>query len=73
MVPFDQKSPLVTSGIRIGTPAMTTRGMKENEMSLIAELIHRTLSDIENENVISDVNYEVVELCGHFPIYKELR
>jgi glycine hydroxymethyltransferase len=73
MVPFDKKSPFITSGIRIGTPAMTTRGMKENEMSLIAELIHRTLSDIENEDAISNIKTEVIELCEHFPIYKELR
>lgn len=69
MVPFDTKSPFVTSGIRLGTPALTTRGMKEEEMKKIAELIDRVLSNIEDENNIQKVRNEVNELCEAFPLY----
>ncbi|HHW49740.1 MAG TPA: serine hydroxymethyltransferase [Clostridiaceae bacterium] len=66
-IPFDTKSPFVTSGIRIGTPAVTTRGMKEKEMETIAELIRLTLTDFENskEKVIE----EVKALCQAYPLY----
>jgi len=70
MVPFDQRSPLVTSGIRIGTPAVTTRGMGVAEMRLIAELIHRVLRDPEDEATRLDVKGEVTELCRQFPLYR---
>ena len=69
MVPFDTRSPFVTSGFRLGTPAMTTRGFKEDEMKKVAEFIDRVLKDPENEQVISAVRAEVEELCGHFPLY----
>lgn len=72
LVPFDQRSPFVTSGIRIGTPAMTTRGMKEPEMELIAGFIDRALSNVGNEKVLSDIKADVVELCRKFPLYPEL-
>ncbi len=72
MVPFDTKSPFVTSGIRIGTPALTTRGMKEDEMNLIGDLIHRVLSHIDDEKEISKVKDEVYNLCQNFLLYKEL-
>ncbi|MEA2022134.1 MAG: serine hydroxymethyltransferase, partial [Candidatus Caldatribacteriota bacterium] len=65
-IPFDPQSPFVTSGIRIGTPAVTTRGMKENEMRLIAELINKVINDVENQKVIDSVRAEVIELCGKF-------
>jgi glycine hydroxymethyltransferase len=68
-VPFDDKSPLVTSGIRLGTPAMTTRGMKENEMRQIVEFVDRVLSDIENESVQKQVKDQVQEFCSAFPLY----
>jgi glycine hydroxymethyltransferase len=71
MVPFDEKSPMVTSGIRIGTPAMTTRGFKENEMVQIARLIDNVLNNIQDETVIKDTRVSVSELCTAFPIYKE--
>jgi glycine hydroxymethyltransferase len=72
MVPYDTKSPFVTSGIRIGTPAMTTRGMKENEMKIIASLIDKVLSNLGNENVYNQVRNEVKELTSKFPLYPEL-
>jgi glycine hydroxymethyltransferase len=70
MVPFDQRSPLVTSGIRIGTPAVTTRGMGAAEMRLIAELIHRVLRDPEDEATRQTVRGEVTEMCKQFPLYQ---
>jgi glycine hydroxymethyltransferase len=72
-VPFDQRSPFVTSGIRVGTPALTTRGMKEPEMRLIADLMARVLSDAGSEAVATDVRARTRELCGAFPLYAELR
>jgi glycine hydroxymethyltransferase len=69
MVPFDTKSPMVTSGIRIGTPAMTTRGMKEPEMRRIADMIHQVLKDMENEKNLQSVKQQVRELCNAFPLY----
>lgn len=68
-IPFDPHPPLVTSGIRIGTPAATTRGMKEPEMRLIGEWIARVLSDIDNEDVRRRVREEVRELTARFPLY----
>jgi len=72
-VPFDPLPPTKTSGIRIGTPAMTTRGMKEDEMRSIARLIAKVIDNIKDEKVIEDVRKEVIELCQQFPLYPELR
>jgi glycine hydroxymethyltransferase len=72
-VPFDQRSPFVTSGIRIGTPALTTRGMKEPQMETIASLIARVLEDPKNDAVIEAVRAETRALCESFPLYPELR
>jgi len=69
MVPFDKKSPFITSGIRIGTPAMTTRGMKEPEMKQIADMINTVLSNMDNDSVIEKVRNQVSELCGKFKLY----
>ncbi|MEW6702389.1 MAG: serine hydroxymethyltransferase [Bacteroidota bacterium] len=72
MIPFDTKSPFVTSGIRIGTPAVTTRGMKENEMKMIASFIDRAIKNLENEEMLAGIKLEVAELCAKFPLYPEL-
>ncbi len=69
MVPFDDKSPFVTSGIRVGTPALTTRGLKEEDMATAVELIDRVLSDIENESNIAEVKSKVNEMMGHRPLF----
>jgi len=67
-IPFDPEKPFVASGIRVGTPALTTRGMGKDEIEKIVALIDRALSDIENEQVLSDVKAEVGELCAAFPL-----
>jgi len=72
MVPFDQKSPFVTSGIRIGTPAVTTRSMGEDEMKKIVKMIDSIIRNPENNENINQVKAEVVDLCESYPIYKEL-
>ncbi|MCC7228957.1 MAG: serine hydroxymethyltransferase, partial [Fimbriimonadaceae bacterium] len=68
-VPFDDKSPLITSGIRLGTPALTTRGMKESEMAQVASLISRVISSIEDEGAIAGVRADVHALCERVPIH----
>ena len=69
MVPYDDKSPFVTSGIRLGTPAVTTRGMKEKDMDQIAAWIDRLISDVDNETTITKVKAEVNEYMKAFPLY----
>jgi glycine hydroxymethyltransferase len=68
-VPFDTRSPFVTSGIRIGTPAVTTRGMKEKEMEQIAVFIVRALNHVADEAALQTIANEVAELCKKFPVY----
>lgn len=68
-VPFDDKSPFVTSGIRVGVPAITTRGMKEKDMQTVVDLIDRVLMDIDNEGTIDAVREEVKQLMKGFPLY----
>ncbi len=68
-VPFDTRSPFVTSGIRIGTPAATTRGLKEAEMTRIADWIDRALRQVENQGALQEIRGEVKELCKTFPLY----
>lgn len=69
MVPFDTESPFVTSGIRVGSPAMTSRGFGEDEFNKVAELIDKVLQDPEDESIISETRSEVIELCEEFPLY----
>ena len=69
MVPFDDKSPFVTSGIRIGTPAVTTRGFKESEMAVVADFIDRVVTNVGNEKVYREVREDVKTLCEKFPMY----
>lgn len=69
MVPYDTESPFVTSGIRIGTPALTTRGFKEDEFSEVVRLIDTVLQNPENEDVIQTVKQQVREMCEQFPLY----
>ena len=73
MVPFDQRSPFITSGIRIGTPAITTRGMGITEMHKIIKFIDSVINDHENESLIENVKNSVKELCSMFPLYDKLR
>lgn len=70
MVPFDDQSPFITSGIRLGTPALTTRGMKEDELKLIAGLIDEVLLHISDTGVHDSVRHQVKELCQKFPLYE---
>jgi glycine hydroxymethyltransferase len=70
-IPFDTKGPQVTSGIRVGTPAVTTRGMKENEMRLIASYMADVIKDINNEPKIKAVAEKVKILCDRFPLYQQ--
>jgi glycine hydroxymethyltransferase len=71
-VPFDDKSPFVTSGIRVGVPAITTRGLKETQMENVVELIDKVLMHIDDEAIISGVKEEVNALMSSFPLYPEL-
>ncbi|MFL3026436.1 MAG: serine hydroxymethyltransferase [Candidatus Neomarinimicrobiota bacterium] len=72
MVPFDKKSPFITSGIRVGTPAITTRGMGSDEMNQIVTLIDEVILNIEDQTTIKNVNKSVIEICQSFPLYNEL-
>jgi glycine hydroxymethyltransferase len=72
-VPFDDKSPLITSGIRIGTPALTTRGMKEAEMEYVGELINEVVTNMAKTDVYKAVAKKVEDLCSKFALYPQLR
>src|SRR5687768_7432686 len=72
-IPFDQNPPMVASGIRVGTPAVTTRGMREPEMDIIAALIARVLAAPEDERAVAVVKEEVERLCRKFPLYPDHR
>ena len=68
-IPFDTNSPFVASGVRVGTPALTTRGMKENEMKQIGGLIAAIVREPESEEVKTQVKKDVAELAARFPLY----
>lgn len=70
MIPFDPRKPLDPSGIRIGTPAITTRGMGTSEMELLGDIIIRTLKNRENANELEKIKQEVKNLCVKFPLYR---
>jgi glycine hydroxymethyltransferase len=71
MVPFDTRSPFLTSGLRVGTPAITTRGLKEEHMGIIVDLIDEVISNIENETVITRVGEKVIKMMKPFPLFSE--
>ena len=72
-IPFDQNPPMVASGIRVGTPAVTTRGMREPDMDQIGDFIARVLASPEDDHVLGIVKDEVMKLCKRFPLYPELQ
>ncbi|PKK86322.1 MAG: serine hydroxymethyltransferase, partial [Tenericutes bacterium HGW-Tenericutes-8] len=69
-IPFDPEKPMVTSGIRLGTPAVTTRGLKENDMVLIASLIDEALKNHTDEHILESVRNKVITLMNNYPIYQ---
>jgi glycine hydroxymethyltransferase len=69
IVPFDKKSPFITSGIRIGTPAVTTRGMKEAEMEIIADIINKAINNFDNDYILFELKNEVYNLTSKFPLF----
>jgi len=71
-VPFDDKSPFIASGIRVGVPAATTRGLKEKDMDTVVDLIDNVLMHIGDENVIQSTKDKVKEMMKNFPLYPEL-
>ncbi|MEO8766638.1 MAG: serine hydroxymethyltransferase [Ginsengibacter sp.] len=71
-VPFDDKSPFVTSGIRVGVPAITTRGMKESDMQIVVDLVDKVLMNMDDEKNVIDVRNDVGQLMSKFPLYPEL-
>jgi len=68
-VPFEERSPFVTSGIRLGTPALTTRGFKENEMRIVADLIDKALTNTENESILKEIRNDVKSLSESYPLH----
>ena len=69
MVPFDSRSPFLTSGLRVGTPAVTTRGLKEDHMGVIVDLIDEVISNIDSDDVILKVGDKVVDMMRSFPLF----
>ncbi len=69
MVPFDTRTPMDPSGVRIGTPALTSRGMQPNDMEQVAKFFHKVSQNINDEQELSEIKKEVLAFCNHFPIY----
>ena len=72
-IPFDPEKPFVTSGLRLGTPAITTRGMKEKDMAQVASFIDEALSHYTDENYLAQTAIRVKAFLANFPLYKELK
>jgi len=72
-IPFDRNPPMVASGIRIGTPAVTTRGMREAEMEIIAEFVVRALKTPEDDRMLATIRNEVEAFCQKFPLYPDMQ
>jgi glycine hydroxymethyltransferase len=72
-IPFDKEKPFIASGIRIGTPALTSRGIKEAEIKKIAKLIDKVLTNIDDDKVLEEVRGEVKDIAEEFPLYPEIR
>ena len=72
LIPFDPQTPVVTSGIRVGTPAVTTRGLKEDEMRQIATWMDRAMTHRSEDNILEEIQREVLALTEAFPVYKEM-
>jgi glycine hydroxymethyltransferase len=70
-IPFDRRPPTVTSGIRVGSPAMTTRGMKEREMEIIADFMHQALIAAKDQARLSQLEAQVREFCHNFPLFAD--
>ena len=68
-IPFDPQKPMITSGIRVGTPAVTTRGMKEKQMSLIAGLVDEAIQKHADDKALKGIKEQVKQLCSGFPMY----
>jgi glycine hydroxymethyltransferase len=71
-IPFETRGPFITSGLRAGTPAVTTRGMKEAQMEDVANFIETVIQHPKDQDVLDQVNADVQQLCSDFPIYKHL-
>lgn len=71
VIPFDTRSPFITSGIRVGTPVITTRGMGDNEMQLVADLINDAINNRDNHSALKAIKEKVVALCAEFPLFTE--
>lgn len=70
-VPFDPEPPMVTSGIRLGTPALTTRGLEEDTMEHVAEMVSEVINNPDNDQIISSVSDQVEEILGNHPLYEQ--
>ncbi len=73
MVPFDTRSPFDPSGIRIGTPAITTRGFKEDDMKIIADLMNKVIENINNKKIVEKVKQDILDLCERYPLYPGIK
>ncbi len=71
-VPFDDKSPFVTSGIRVGVPAITTRGMLENDMQTVVDFVDKILMNIDDKDILHSTGHDVKDFMKAFPLYPEI-